>query len=161
MRNIYIDLDGVLADFDLRYFEVTGKDFINVPSKLRWSLLEGKQEGFYAGIRPYLWSIHFVERIFGLTESHGFKVQTLSALPSAIEFKTARDEKLDWVSAHFPEIEGSFIAKSSADKKRYSAPGDILIDDNPRNVAQWMKAGGMAIRHLNFEDSLIQLGDLL
>lgn len=162
MATIYIDLDGVVADFELRYTEVTGRLWLgSEPSAVRWARLKGKEEGFYAGIRPYPWAKSFVERVQDLASKSGLTVATLSALPSVIEFPTAKDEKLDWVEKTFPEIEGSYLAKSSSVKWKFATPGSIIIDDNPRNVAQWMKFGGIAIRHLNFEDSLVQLEEVL
>ena len=54
MTGIYVDLDGVLANFTERYWEVTGEDFSEIEdSGVRWGKLKGKEEGFYREILPY------------------------------------------------------------------------------------------------------------
>ena len=54
MTGIYVDLDGVLANFTERYWEVTGEDFSEIEdSVVRWGKLKGKEEGFYRRILPF------------------------------------------------------------------------------------------------------------
>jgi hypothetical protein len=43
--------------------------------------------------------------------------------------------------------------------KKYFCRGkyDLLIDDSPRNIEDWAKAGGTGILHITLEDTLQQL----
>ena len=162
MTGIYVDLDGVLANFTERYWEVTGEDFSEIEdSVVRWGKLKGKEEGFYRRILPFRGYEQFMKELEAKSLRHRFPLRVLTALPTVIEFDTAAQEKLDWCRQYLNLVFPVLIVKSSQEKQFVCNQGDILIDDNPRNVAQWMNCGGIAIRHIDFQDTLIQLGELL
>jgi 5'(3')-deoxyribonucleotidase len=162
MTGIYVDLDGVLANFLDRYWAATGISFDRVPdSGTRWENLKGKEEGFYRSILPYRGYELFMKELDEMSLRHRFPVRILTALPTVIEFETAEQEKLDWCKQYLNLAFPVLLVKSSEEKQFVCKRGDILIDDNPRNVAQWMNNGGIAIRHLSFRDTLIQLRELL
>jgi hypothetical protein len=161
MNSIYVDLDGVVANFKAHYHAVTGYDFNSVPdTKTRWNMLEQHRVGFYKDIPPYIGFRDFMSEVNGMAVEKGYLVCLLSALPTVLPFTTARPEKEEWSKYYLPGFP-LYLSESSEEKSKLCKKGDIIIDDNPRNVAQWMKAGGIAIRHISFKDSLVQLRELL
>jgi len=46
--------------------------------------------------------------------------------------------------------------------KKYFCRGkyDLLIDDSPRNIDDWIKVGGTGILHVTLEDTLQQMHQL-
>lgn len=166
MRRINIDLDGVLADFDGHYKTVTGVSFKSIKdARERWELLIGKEDDFYLNMPVANGGLELLWEIERLCERKQIEIGVLSALPSIIPFPTAKEQKLQWVKDKlgFSGYTMDFVefAKSSRSKQRFAQPGHILIDDNPRNVAQWMYRGGIAVRHLHMSDTVAQLQELL
>jgi hypothetical protein len=160
MKIVYLDLDGVVADFNKRYREVTGVEFdLQCSTTMRWGRLKGKEMGFYGGIPTYPEFQDFVSSVKSFVNSHADSLQILTALPSVLSMPTAAVEKMAWCGKYLPGLTVT-ICPASIDKQVLAKSGDILVDDNPRNVAQWMDRGGIAIRHINFKDTLIQLGEL-
>lgn len=165
MAYLNIDMDGVLADFDKHYQVVTGTDFHSeVPSQERWNRLKGSEAKFYSDMPAYPGYFSFLEEISKLIENTLWTPRYLSAKPSLLEVPDIERQKLAWLYNKVPILSEDWplvMAESSSEKCKFCEAGDILIDDNPRNVAQWMKRGGIAIRHLSFHDSLVQLRELL
>jgi 5'(3')-deoxyribonucleotidase len=161
MRTVYLDLDGVVANFDQRYLDVTGVEFASISSPTeRWGKLKGKEKGFYEGILPYKGYEAFVDKLLAFLHEGHFRIHVLTALPLMLNMPSAGAEKAAWCHKYLPKFPTT-LCRFSQDKQYMAKHGDILIDDNPRNVAQWMKQGGIAIRHLNFDDTRIQLEELL
>jgi hypothetical protein len=58
-------------------------------------------------------------------------------------------------------IPGTKLILSKAEnKKDYARPNSILIDDNVKNIADWIGAGGIGILHTSAEDTIKQLKKL-
>ena len=49
----------------------------------------------------------------------------------------------------------------SKDKHVHCQAGDILIDDRASNIEEWRAAGGLAILHKDYNDTMIQLNHLI
>jgi 5'(3')-deoxyribonucleotidase len=69
-------------------------------------------------------------------------------------------EKRDWVDKHFPSMFNEVIITS--DKGRVvKGKSDILIDDRPKYVEKFTSAGGTAILHTEYKDSISKLQNIL
>jgi 5'(3')-deoxyribonucleotidase len=149
---IYLDMDGVLADFDgamLQHNIINRHDFIHKP-KLEWTEEEAKldvavetvmkQRGFWLGIPVMNKATSLVDLSTLLGETF-----ILTARPNGEEFEWVADEKRQWIREHFPEFDDEhFICCLRSEKKDY-AKGNILVDDMKRNCYEWEMAGGYAI----------------
>ena len=164
MRTLNIDMDGVVVDFDKGFAKQTGMDFYTS----RWHLLKSSRVGFYANLPRASGLQKFLAGVVAATAGKNIQVRFLTALPSQLDFPLIVAEKQFWVRENcndtLPEGVDSWqvaVANSSADKHTFCTPGDILIDDNVLNVAQWSKAGGVALHHHNLATSLKWLEELL
>ena len=95
---------------------------------------------------------------YRLGNGGGGGVQFLTALPRATGYlKTAQRDKTDWVHEHIDWAQVNCV--SSWEMKKYFCRGkhDLLIDDSPRNIEDWIKVGGTGILHVTLEDTLQQL----
>ncbi len=127
-RKIYIDMDGVVADFnkfasDLIGREVgwEGKDL----SDDEWGQLQAV-ENFYLKL-PL---IEESTKLVALAKSFStrFDVEFLTAIPRVTTLATAGQDKIDWINKYYPGMKVNF-GPYSRDKKNWAKPGYILIDD--------------------------------
>lgn len=147
-RRINIDLDHVVADFNTHYLNVTGKLWDNdTPARERWGPLIGKEEFFFLNIPAYAGAVEFIQRITELVSEHKLEAQFLTAIPSLHPFPTAHAEKIIWCKRELGSDFTCQIGPYAVDKQKHCRPDDILIDDNPLNIAQWRAAGGIGILH--------------
>lgn len=126
---VYIDMDGVIADFDLAMTE-TGLE----ASKLK--LIPGT----YVNLKPMKGAYLGVQSLMAL----GFDVFSLTKIPTKNPYAAA--EKLIWIEKHFPMLHDRVII--SSDKGAVGTARDFLIDDHP----DWANAS-------NFRGILIPFGE--
>lgn len=143
--NIFCDMDGVLTDFDLAYFNLTGIDLggqhlndknfwdpINKGGVKFWSDMEWKSDG------KMLWE--HIEK---------YNPVLLSA-PS--RSNDSRVGKFQWVEKHLPGV--TLILRSAERKRDFATPKSILIDDRKDNIDGWVESGGIGIHHKSAEETI-------
>ncbi|WP_316235038.1 MULTISPECIES: 5' nucleotidase, NT5C type [unclassified Bradyrhizobium] len=141
---IYVDLDGVLADFDAAAEAILGTnniykyEFIWGADKF-WQKLNTKPKFFRE-----LPKKHDADRLWSAIKH--LKPTILTALPRENPERVA-EQKQDWVAKHFYGTD--VITCQTKDKPNYCKPGDVLIDDRAVNRDAWIKAGGTYLIHEN------------
>ncbi|WP_265570257.1 5' nucleotidase, NT5C type [Sphingomicrobium nitratireducens] len=152
-RKLFLDCDGVLADFDGGVERLTGLS----PHALQeergvggfWKAL-ARADGFYEHLDPLPGAMEMVDRVAHLDPV------ILTGLPIG---KWAEPQKRAWAKRHFPRLE--VITCMARDKWRYGSPGDVLVDDREKQRASWEEqASGLFILHRSVEDSLDQLSEI-
>lgn len=149
MVQIFLDCDGVLADFDKA-------------GEILW------------GMPPRAYqAVHGSKEFWQQLEAHGTFYRTLPLMPDAMELvdgvrhlnptiltgcprgNWAEAQKIAWAEEHFPGI--PIITCRSADKRMHAKAGDVLIDDWPQYRHRWIEMGGVFISHFDAETSLAAL----
>jgi len=148
---IYCDMDGVLADFESGYEELTGIDLKGEFKKGDdfWDPIKVAGVGFWAGLKwmpggQELWDY-----------LKPFNPQLLSA-PSREQ--SSRIGKHVWVKHKIPGTK--LILRYASQKQQLATPESILIDDRQVNIDQWEAAGGIGILHTSADDTISQLKKL-
>ena len=154
---IYLDLDGVFADFNGAVQKHCPGLIYQQHSKQIWKILETIPH-FFSTLDPILPSLKIYDDI---TSNTNIEMQFLTALPRATGYlKTAQRDKTDWVHQYIDWAQVNCV--SSWEMKKYFCRGkhDLLIDDSPRNIEDWAKAGGTGILHITLEDTITKLKQL-
>jgi len=146
---LYVDLDGVLADFDQGVIDLLGRPPHKVKPGLLWGMI-AKSGNFYETLPMMsdameLWA-WCVER----------DPTILTGIPRG---KWAEPQKRSWVAEKLGE-DVEVICCASKDKYKWSGEGHILIDDREKTKASWEEAGGTFILHTSAADTLAQLAEL-
>ena len=157
MKTIFVDMDGVVADFDTFASDLLGRKIGWHQSKFdltgeEWEKLTTVDRLYYQlPLMPDATKLIAYVRSL----STRFHVQFLTAVPRRTTMPDAKADKQAWVDKYFPGMKMD-IGPFSHDKQKWCSPGDILIDDRPSNIEEWMRAGGIAIYHTGDVDKTIK-----
>ena len=139
---IYLDMDGVLVDFDQQFKDLTGmapRDFeAKHGSKGFWEAIETAGVGFWRGMK---W-MPGGEALYNRVAKYD---HALLSSPSRSE--TSKIGKRLWRRDKTPSTK--LILSRSYLKKNYASPLSILIDDRESNIKQWEDAGGIGILYIS------------
>lgn len=160
ISKVYIDMDGVLADFDRGVEELAG-----VPRHDQSVHDEEKVDAMWAAIRKVP---HFYNRLELMPEAaemfrkiydeFGERCEILTGLPKPWRnIPNAAEDKTVWVKRLLSEdIKVNAVIRE--DKIRFcSDRGCVLIDDLKSNIKAWQKAGGTGILHTSPETTIVEL----
>ena len=156
-RTVYVDMDGVLANFDDGFLQLTGRTTDSTPDSELWGAIEkhGKDR-FFSELEwmpggQGMWQ--FISENF-------LKVKILSALgrSNKIDNKTSIG-KLAWLRHNIPslQLDDIHLVENKHKKRCYSRPGDIIIDDTPVVIQEWVQKGGIGILHRTASDTIAKL----
>ena len=148
---IYCDMDGVLADFESGYEELTGVDLRGEFQKGEdfWDPISKAGVGFWAGLK---W-MPDGQKLWDYLKP--FDPVLLSA-PSRED--SSRIGKHVWVKHKIPGTK--LILRYASQKQELATPESILIDDRQVNIDQWEAAGGIGILHTSTANTIQQLQKL-
>jgi hypothetical protein len=146
--HLFVDQDGVLADFDAHYFATFGIKCSKVDDNVDWRAVR-LEKNFYAGIpqMPDMWTLwNFIAP---------FHPTILTGIPDSIAEEATRN-KTEWavrhIGSHVP-----IICCRSRDKSSYCQPGDVLIDDWDKYRDLWVAKGGTWITHRSAHETITDL----
>ncbi len=152
---IYVDMDGVLADFDTHFFNLYGfqpQEFEKkYGEKAFWDKVYSYVD-FFAHMPPFHGHRYFYNELLRITPH----VIILSS-PS----KTNRDlcikGKLFFLKYHMTNQLGETpFAIFESRKYLYACPNSILIDDYSKKIDAWNEAGGIGILHSGDYDETLK-----
>jgi len=149
MPTIFLDCDGVLADFDAgaaRVFGMPPRAFERrFGLKRFWARLASEPD-FYN-------TLDLLPDAMELFEAVRSKYPViLTGLPRGA---WAEPQKRRWAERHFPGVE--VITTSAALKREHCHPGDALVDDRDKYRHLWEGAGGIFVHHRNAAASIAHL----
>ena len=146
---LFLDLDGVLADFDRGVALVTGKPPEQMGLGTMWRALARAPDFF--GTLAFMAD---AEALWAFCEPHEPTILTGIPLGSWAPAQKAR-----WV-ARMLGGNVPLITCLSRDKPRYSRQGHVLVDDRARARAGWERKGGTFVHHTSAGSSIAALIDL-
>lgn len=152
-KRIYLDCDGVLADFDAWFIEL----FDERPeiyeakhgAKKFWGDIRDADRDFFLNL-PLMEDAKFLHDF-----CDPYRPIILTGCPRG---GWSEMQKLKWAARHFPGT--PMITCSARDKRLYCRPGDILIDDRVKHAQLWKDAGGVFIEHRRAWETIDVLNDL-
>lgn len=143
---LFLDLDGVLADFDGGVRATTGCPPGDLAARVMWKAL-ARHPDFYGTLdmmadAPDLWAFCAPSR-----------PTILTGLPMG---RWAEPQKRAWV-ARVLGADVPVVACLSRDKHLWSGPGHVLVDDRIDLRDRWEAAGGTFVHHTTAAASIAAL----
>lgn len=147
---LWLDMDGVLADFVGSYTE----HFHEPPDK---GLAQDEKWRKLQEVKDFYFHLKLLPDARQLVDAtRALRPIILTGCPRG---GWAEQQKLAWGHVHFPGIPMTLCR--SHQKPMFCHPGDVLIDDWPKYKDQWEAKGGHFIVHTSARESLTRLAALL
>ncbi len=139
MPTIYLDCDGVLADFDRGAERVLGLG----PRAYERRFGLGRFWAALAAAPDFFGTLDLMPDALDLFEAvRAHDPVILTGLPRG---RWAEPQKRAWAARHFPGV--TVITTRAAHTRELGRPGDALVDDRDRYRGLWEGAGGVFIHH--------------
>jgi deoxypyrimidine-specific 5' nucleotidase type C protein (NT5C) len=146
---LFLDADGVLADFDEGARRLLGMDLRKFEAKhgrgAFWKRL-ANAKNFYGTLPEMADARLLFDGVKHLDPT------ILTGLPLG---RWAAPQKVEWSAAHFPGV--PIITCMARDKHKHMKPGDVLVDDRENHRAAYEAAGVLFVHHKSAAESLRQL----
>jgi FMN phosphatase YigB (HAD superfamily) len=156
---VFVDLDGVLVDFDKQMDKIGfPRHAVENDKKAKakfwqtvgWMAKQGKP--FWGTMDPMpdahvLWN-------------HINRFTHPEILSATGHVGNATEEKHDWVKRHLGVGIPTHLVRKSSDKAQFAAPNHILIDDRAKSIEPFVAAGGIGILHKSAADTIKKLEEL-
>ena len=152
MPKLFLDADGVLADFDegvQRLLGMEAKQFETRRGRGAFWRDLAKSPDFYARLPEMPDARELFDAVAHL------KPAILTGLPLG---KWAAPQKVKWAADHFPGV--PIITCMARDKHLHMQSGDVLVDDRENHRADYEAHGVIFIHHKNAADSIRQLATI-
>lgn len=145
ISKIYLDMDGVLADF---VTGVQGPDFLNGPLLSEDCYDKQKKEFTEKGLFRKLPPMQDMQELVDYVKSTGVPYEILTCA-GAVNHNLVVQDKIKWLDEHLDPGVPVITTLKGVHKAKFAQPGHILVDDRLKNIHAWREAGGTGILHLN------------
>mgnify|MGYP006270536917 CR=1 FL=1 len=146
IATIYLDMDGVVADFDAYAYDTLGfPPSGGLYPDDKWAKL-AENPRIYRDLKKTPEADDLVKLCKDLCVQFHYDLKFLTAVPKGNDVPWAFYDKMSWALYYFPDIPVMF-GPYSKDKHKHCQKGDVLIDDRASNVEEWTAAGGFGIHY--------------
>ena len=155
---IYLDMDGVLTNFEKRYVEKFGE----FPRDL-----DKRRQHFWDN-----WKKFVDDRDFETLEKHpnadellatvalfakeGIPIEILSSSGGGYSHDIVTEQKKVWLKNNGIDFHAN-IVPGGGHKRRFASQWNILVDDTESVITRYRDAGGTAIHHTDIKETIKQL----
>jgi len=155
LPEVYLDMDGVLADFFAEYAKLAGvkngtyRDI--PPAKADPTLQKMVGTDFFARLPKF----PSTDRLVDMTVKM-FGHYHICSSPLRGDFEGSEKYKRSWIKQHLPLQPVDILITPNKAKYAIQADGtpNILIDDRGSNITAWEAKGGVGIKYQADEDGL-------
>lgn len=149
---LYLDCDGVLADFDRAATELLGmppRAFEKRRGPAAFWREIARHPDFYGSLPLMPDAMRLFDAVRHLDPI------ILTGLPRG---NWAAPQKVRWAAEHFPGTR--ILTVMAVDKRNHARQGDILVDDQVKHAHLWEEAGGIFVHHRSAESTIARLAEL-
>lgn len=148
---IYLDMDGVIADFSKRYKELYHMEPREAEKHKKFNHFF--DEFIASGQFATLDKMHGADVGLDFLRKCSAPTQILSSTANEQRYDEISKQKLIWLHTHGITFAPNFVP-GKKHKWKYAAPDKIIIDDTKSVIEDWTKAGGIGIWHQDWPTTL-------
>ena len=147
MITLYLDMDGVLADFHKEYDKLDPNH--EDRKKFRHAVIDGK---IFTKLDFMPDTQELLNHVYKL---HGVHIEILTSMGTHDPFQAqeAKHQKLAWLQIKNIPYKANFV-HSKQEKAQYATPTSILIDDSAGCISPFIEAGGHGILHKHASETI-------
>ncbi len=140
---VFIDMDGVVSDFDLHILRTYGHPMDTMSREMKDRFWDAGcvARRYFANSPPILEGITLVKRL----ESMGVPLSFLTSTGGELQHIDIAKQKLDFLHRHDLGHLPVAFATGTKSKASFASSKTILIDDREKVVTAFEEAGGRAI----------------
>lgn len=155
---IYLDMDGVLTNFEKRYDELFGVRPSEQIERTQhfWKYFDQFIEG---GNFRTLEKHPHADTLLKFVEGMRVPVEILTSSGGEKHHERVSEDKIAWLCNNGIPYKANIVAGGSK-KALHANPWHILVDDTPHVVDKYRAAGGTAILHYDIDVTLRELSRL-
>jgi hypothetical protein len=151
IKCIYLDMDGVIADFVKRYKELYHMEPREAEKNKKFDhyfneFIETNQFATLDLMPGAMDAITFLRKA-------SVPTQILSSTANEKRYDAISKQKMIWLQTHGITFNPLFVP-GKKHKYKYATPDSIIIDDTESVIDDWRKAGGIAIWHKDWMTTL-------
>ncbi len=152
---VYVDMDGVLADFFTEYAKLAGIKSGNYrdipPAKTDPTLNKMVGTDFFARLPKFPTADKLLDIVVDVAGGYN-----ICSSPLRGDHEGSEKYKRIWIDEHLNQLPDNIYIVSNKAKyaKNPSGMPNVLIDDRGSNISAWEAAGGIGIKYQADEDSL-------
>jgi hypothetical protein len=151
MKKIFVDMDGVLSDFEGRYrdlFNTEPGEKRDDKFSERWRILVDEEH--FASFDLFSGAAKLIDY---LDSKVSIQKAILSSTGGFIDHDAISDQKREWLWAFGIEYPAIFVPGKQY-KPGYADADSLLIDDTLSIIKNFQNAGGHAIHHTNVDETI-------
>ena len=160
IKTIYLDMDGVLCDFEKKFTDLYGFLSLAKRDRKQWST---DWEDFITqrhAFEKLEWFPGGQELLSYIRKHPSIHVEILSSSGGERFHDEVTAQKIKWLRNHGINYKAN-IVPGRKHKKDWARPDAIIIDDTPDVISSWNKAGGIGILHKDVKETIKRLDTLL
>ena len=154
IKTIYLDMDGVLCDFDQRWQLLFGETPAQTRAKNKfspnWDIFVTTEQ--FATLDPFPGWINLLSAV----NSYNVNLEILSSSGGEKFHTEVTAQKKKWLNEHGINIPVNIVPGRRL-KSQYATANTLLIDDTPDVIMGFHEAGGYAIQHDSAERTIKML----
>ena len=149
---IYLDMDGVIADFAKRYKELYNMEPREAEKHKQFDKLftEFIATGQFATLDLMPGAM---DGLIFLRKHLTIPTQILSSTANEARYDAISKQKMIWLQTHGITFTPNFVP-GKRHKYKFATPDSIIIDDTESVIDDWRKAGGIGILHKDWMTTL-------
>jgi 5' nucleotidase, deoxy (Pyrimidine), cytosolic type C protein (NT5C) len=157
IAKIYVDMDGVLCNFEKRYEERYGK----LTDESRRTKFRSNFDDFiktkqFATLDP----MPDMKVLVNYLNQLKIPKEICSSTAYEETYEDIKEQKEKWLKDHDIKWKANFVP-GKRHKNKFATPDSVIIDDTYSVIEDWRKAGGIGIWHKNAKDTILQLATVL
>lgn len=155
-KTLYLDMDGVLADFDYSAEILCGGMRPHLFEEKHgtekfWETINSDPK-FFLNLRPMADAFELYNAVKHLEPI------ILTGCPQKMDFDN--NHKRDWCKKYFGHQQRIICCQASKKSLHIHTTGDTLVDDRRRYMKKWIDKGGYFVLHTSAADSIMKLKNL-